>query len=465
MRWCIVSFIIVSTLYARSQVPYEVLLFGDPARNNRGSASVVLQDTVWFAGTASDGVDGSDDIWLHCIAPDGHIIWSRAYGDSRNEYVNNMVRCSDGHLYIVGDVRNPFTDDLNGFILAVDTAGEVLWNAEYGDPDLEEDLYNIDCLGDDALAVTGFISDTVHTGNDILMARYTLSGELINRLQFGAPENDYGMGIVCLPGGNVLISGDRQGASGDYHAFYAKVSPDNTLMFDVPITDTYNSGCKNMHLQNDGTVYVCGESASALDPQFDVLFLRMDTMGNVLAENRIPYPGSEAGYDITALPGNRYGITGFGYDPGSGENELLFTIVDAEGEEISRTFYGLSGADLGYDIQSDAEGNVWMSGFITHADTVFFALVYSGASTAIQTLSAPLLSLNVFPNPVVSCFTITCDAPIMGVQLYDMAGKRMTGDLTGVGGQYCLTEPITPGVYLLSIRVRGGVLWEKIIAG
>jgi len=106
-----------------------------------------------------------------------------------------------------------------------------------------------------------------------------------------------------------------------------------------------------------------------------------------------------------------------------------------------------------------------MSGFITHADTVFFALVYSGASTSIQTSSAPLLSLNVFPNPVVSCFTITCDAPIMGVQLYDMAGKRMTGDLTGVGGQYCLPEPITPGVYLLSIRVRGGVLWEKIIAG
>lgn len=440
-------------------------MFGDPARNNRGSASVVVQDTVWFVGTASDGVDGSDDIYLHCIAPDGHILWSQTYGDSRNEYVNNMIRCSDGNLYIVGDVRNPFTDDLNGFLLAVDTAGEVLWNAEFGDPDLEEDFYNVDCSGDAALAVTGFITDTLNSGNDILLARYTLSGDLLNTLQFGAPENDYGMGIVCLPGGNVLLSGDRQGAGGDYHAFFAKVLPDNSVLFDVPITDTYNSGCKNMHLQDDGTVYVCGESASALDPQFDVLFVRVDTMGNILAENRIPYPGSEAGYDIVALPGNRYGITGFGFDPASGENELLFTIVDAEGEELSRTFYGLSGADLGYDIQADAEGNVWMSGFITHADTVFFALVFSGASTHIQTTAAPLHSLSVFPNPVVSCFSIRYNDPIRSVQVYDMSGKLIGEDLKSADGQYCLPEPIAPGVYLLGIRVKDGVIWEKIIAG
>ena len=465
MRWSIVSCLICYAFCAHAQVPYEVLLFGDPARNNRGSASVVLNDTVWFAGTISDGMDGSDDIRLHCIAPDGHIIWSKTFGDGRNEYVNNMIRCSDGNLYIVGDVRNTFTEDLNGFIVAVDTAGTLLWSTDDGDPDLEEDYYNIDCLSDTGLAVTGFITDTAYSGNDILLAKYALTGAWVSKLVFGDTLNDYGMSISCLPGGNIIISGDRADVSGTYHAFYAKVLPDNTIAFDVPVTDTYNSGCKNMHLHSDGTLYLCGESASALDPQFDVLFARMDTLGNVLALNTIPYPGAEAGYDITSLPGNRYGITGFGFNPFTVENDLLFTIVNAEGEELIRNFYGLSGADLGYDIQSDAEGNVWMSGFIADEDTVWFALVHTGTGTDIHAVATPEHSVQLFPNPVQDRFRISGTAPIMGVSLIDAYGRYILPGLNNDDGYFCLPKGITPGMYIIAITLPDRVVWKKIIAG
>lgn len=453
--------------FTKAQTAFTDLHFGDPASNNRGSSCIPdNHGGAWFAGTFSNGIDGSDDIGLYRINPDGEIIWSVTYGDGRNDYVNMLMQADEDLFLLCGDVRDPATDDLNAFVIAVDSSGSVLWAQEYGDAASNEEFYCMAMDTDGSVILTGFHTAMVGSGNDILLVRYSVDGNFVQDVVFGSERNDVGMAIVVLPGGNFVVSGDRQTPEGIYNPFLAKLNADLDLLSDADLVSPHNSGCKSMHLYGEDTLILCGETASFASPEFDVLLIRADTSFSISLQYGVPSAGPDAAYDVVMLQDGTFAFTGFSYDPGKGENSMLFLHTDSEGLQLDRRYFGETGADLGYDIKLDAAGNCWMAGFHTNADTVFFALVVDQFDIDDEILLNETIEpgIRIFPDPISDDFCISSNMQVDKIVIYNAAGSRV-GELQH-GGDTCFLwpQPLAAGIYYIQMYTSVGNFTKKIMA-
>ncbi len=153
---------------------------------------------------------------------------------------------------------------------------------------------------------------------------------------------------------------------------YASVTRVENIVFNQTYGIEENSGCKSMLLNQNGNLVFSG----VIDPQFDLLIAEADTLGNIIFINSTPGLGIEAGYDITMASDSTYFVTGFGYNPMATENDMVFFLIDENGEILQRKFFENGGADLGYDIKRIDDTHFLASGFSTQFGTLMFTLFY-----------------------------------------------------------------------------------------
>lgn len=470
MRFYYITLLLcLSTSVLKAQIAYSVLKFGDTLSNNRGSVSLVDDDLhVFFAGTISTGILESDDVSLFKIDADGNIIWNYNYANEHSEFANNMVFTQDAFILICGDVRDPETSDLNGFIMKMDTAGSLIFYKTYGSDSTNEDFYGITILEDGNFAVTGFITSTSGTGNDILMVRYTSDGDLVNDLVFGSTGNDVGMGIAEAENGDIIISGDRVTGGLFYNAFIARINSDNEIIWDHFVSLPVNSGCKTLQKTVSGNFILCGEAASDISPLFDILITTFDEDGNIILLNTIPGIGVEAAYDICEAQPGEFFLTGYGYNPATDNNDIIVVYIDNTLTEIDRKYFGDTGADLAYDIKTDGNGNFWASGFTTDGDNVMFTLIYDMFELGTEIIQNNYSDkfINVYPNPTVNYISIESKLPIDRLEIFDMDGRMLLieNDLP-LKTEIKLPCNFAGGLLVIKIYSEDRVYIKKIIAG
>lgn len=457
------------TSVLEAQITYSVLKFGDTLSNNRGSVSLVDEDlNIFFAGTISNGILESDDVSLFKIDAGGNIIWNYNYGNEHSEFVNNMIFTEDEYIVICGDVRDPETGDLNGFIMKMDATGSLIFYKTYGSDSTNEDFYGITILEDGNFAVTGFISSSTGTGNDILMVRYTTDGDLVNDLVFGSTGNDVGMGIAETEDGDIIISGDRVTGGLFYNAFITRINSANEIIWDHFVNLPVNSGCKTLQKTVSGNFILCGETASDISPLFDILITTFDEDGNIILLNTIPGIGVEAAYDICEAQPGEFFLTGFGYNPATDNNDIIVVYVDSTLTEIDRKYFGDAGADLAYDIKTDGDGNFWASGFTTVGDNVMFTLIYDmfELGTGIITDYFDDTYINVYPNPIVSYISIESKSQIDKLEIFNVNGQLLLiENELPLNTEINLPSGFTGGLLVLKIYSGDRVYIKKIIAG
>ncbi len=458
--------ILFLSLKIASSQTYNFLSFGDTASNNRGSASVFDDDgSVFYTGTISNGLGESDDVIFCKFDTDGNIIWSFTYGSEKNEYVNNMIRYNDDYFIICGDVTDPSNGNVNGFLLKINSEGEQDWLVEYGFININEDFYGLTKMSNGEIAVTGFRTADTGTGNDVLVVRYDLTGAVTQKIFFGEDVNDYGMGIVEGADNSLYVSGDRLIDAANYNAFLAKIDADGNIIWDHMNGFSFNNGCKTIMKNSSGNIMLVGESAIDISPVFNIMVSEIDTAGNFLWTKWVGESGAEAGYDISEPKPGIYFITGFGYNYEALNNDIIFVVIDWEGEEIYRNYYGDPGVDYAYDIKSDAEGNYWISGFTNADDHILFALIHDqfAFDDAIEnTISDAGISL--FPNPANSFIQIVSKSKITSIALYDLHGRMI--EQRNIGGFECEMEfpsELTAGMYFLTCITEEGICTKKII--
>ncbi len=448
-----------------AQVTYNFLQFGDVTSNNRGSCLFPDQfDNVLFAGTVSNGMSFSDDIFISKINPTGTQIWSNTYGNGNNEFVNNCIGFDDRYLIVCGNTTDSITGKTNGLLLKIDTAGNLIWLESFGEALSNEDFIGITILSNDNIAVTGFATTDVGFGNDVLTVIFNQAGEVQNSFVFGTTNNDYGMSILETPGGDLIISGDRAIDALNYNPFFARTSPEGVIAFDNIFNLSENSGCKAMHFNNAGNLIFSGETATPVEAVFDILIAEADTNGNLIFAVNIPGAGAEAGYDIAVESDSTYVITGFGFNPSSGENDIIAVQTDLSGNLINRKYFGANGADLAYDIKMDANGSFWLAGFTTVDENVLFALIYDTFDTAVAIQAIQVSpSIHSYPNPCNNWLTIESNMPFNKIEIINIAGETVYAYSLPESFSELVQIDMPSGMYILKLFHNKSISTSTII--
>jgi len=293
--------------------------------------------------------------------------WAATYdgtaaGDDRAEAIvvdheGNVI--ITGGAYMAGGNRDYAT-------IKYDPDGNPLWTATYDGPGNDSDDSSdlaIDSNGN--IYVTG-VSWGGATNYDFATVKYDPNGNELWAARYSTPgdEGDYGYYIDTDPWDNVYVSGYSYGFGTGSDYITIKYDSDGNELWVARYNGTGDGSDspENIHVDAQGNVYITGRN-TAIGPQVDVATVKYDTNGNQLWA--ATYDGLDHDYDggkavMTDAQGNVY-VTGFVTGAG-GEYDCVTLKYDADGNQLWVAHYNRSGEeyDNGVDLTLDEEGNVYV---------------------------------------------------------------------------------------------------------
>ncbi|WP_430406538.1 SBBP repeat-containing protein [Fluviicola sp.] len=267
--------------------------------------------TIATTGAHQDSIAGDFDAFIAKFDEHGTRLWGTYFGGSGVEYGNDITIDLDGNIYLVGSASN----------------------------------------NDGLLLTTPACHQSIYGGGqyDVILAKFTSSGQLIWSTLYGGDGWDAGFSCQTDNDGNVYITGQSNSTNlstpggfqqsfdgGIADAFIAKFSSSGTLLW-----GTYYGGAdydmsRSCDIDLNGNIYIAGHSSS---------------------------DGSEI-----ATPASHQAIRG-------GLADAFLAKFSPTGNRIWGTFYGGSGSEdggygfEGYSCVCDALGNVYLGGVTTSSET------------------------------------------------------------------------------------------------
>lgn len=200
------------------------------ANDNSGNVYVAgkYEENAVFSGTTV-GCAGNHDIYIAQYSSDGNLNWIRTAGGVLGDYAHTLACNKTSNVYIAGEIEG-FNDpvffqgssitlntkgDNDIFIASYDLSGNLLWAKSEGNHKSEKAL-SITYDNSGNVIICGYFTDTTiiggitipgNGGRDIFIAKYDQNGNLLWANHAGGPLRDEGLSVKCDAAGNIYVCG------------------------------------------------------------------------------------------------------------------------------------------------------------------------------------------------------------------------------------------------------------------
>lgn len=358
-------------------------------------------------------------------------VWAEtAGGNSYSDYGRSISIDDNGNSFVVGCFHGPvitfgnftlYNSDNTGysydvFIVKYSSTGTVLWAKSAGGNSWDEGYGICVDAGGNAIITGRFQSDSIvfdgftllnGGANDIFLAKYDQSGNVIWAKRFGGSSFERGYAVNTDASGNILLSGiffsptivlgnDTLVNSGNnIDVFVAKFDSSGNPLWARSAKDAASYGvCADgqgnviMAGWFNGTTIIFGnDTLSNSSNASEVFIVKYDAYGNVLWAKKSGGTDEDKCNGVSVDASANIFITGFfksaaivfGNDTltnayYTGNVDDIFTAkYDSLGNAMWAKSFGGSGGDEGWSIDTDVNGNSWVTGYTNNTDILIAA--------------------------------------------------------------------------------------------
>ncbi|WP_310556178.1 LamG-like jellyroll fold domain-containing protein [Flavobacterium sp.] len=326
-----------------------------------------FQDTVDFdpnAGVFNLTSAGSFDIFVSKLDATGNLVWAKAMGGTSAEIAYKISLDATGNVY---------------------TAGYFSDTADF-DPN----------IGDSNLTSAG--------STDIFISKLDASGNFVWAKKMGGLSTDLAFSIFTDTAGNVYTTGYFQGIAdfdpstsvlnltsngGSYDIFVSKLDTSGNLVWAKAMGSTGNDIGYDVSADAAGNVHTTGyfNGTVDFDPNIgvsnltssggqDIFVSKLDASGNLVWAKKMGGGTGDLGLSIIVDNAGNVYTTGYfqgtaDFDPNaavssltaSGSADIFISKLDTTGNIVWAKAMGGTLTDIGYDVDVDATGNVYTTGY------------------------------------------------------------------------------------------------------
>jgi hypothetical protein len=279
---------------------------------------------------ATQGGWEAENIQVVKMSYSGNINWIYTYANTDAEIGYDMIRGSDGNLYIAG--KDGYNNNTNNYFLifSVSSNGNFRWAHYENGLNNNAWAYSI-AYGDNNVYATGYVDDGQNGGrsNLYVIALDTLGNKLWDyRYNGQASRNDIGRAITYGLDGNLYVTGREQIDVSNNKILVISLNKNGNerWIYHYSTQGVFDGGYSILYAPNH-RIYVCG--VSKLNSN-DVVVICLDTLGNEQWVYRYDGPGQ--GNDSPAYSflckNNYFYIPAQSYDSLTGADFTIICIED-----------------------------------------------------------------------------------------------------------------------------------------
>jgi hypothetical protein len=373
---------------------------------------------------------GINDVFVTKLNATGTaLLYSTYLGGSATDLGYGIAVDNDGNVFVTGSTGsadfptlNPFQADIGGiadvFLAKLNATGSALTYSTYlggSDIDAPADLVINDSGNAYLTGVTHSTDFPMHNPfqgtksaiGDVFVTKVDITGSaLVYSTYLGGNNSDFGVGIAIDSSNNAYITGSTVstnfptknpfqstviGLNGQ-EAFVAKLNTDgNVLVYSTYLGGSSGEIGEGISVDSDGNAYIAGTTYSTdfpiLNPyqvsnagNADVFVTKLNADGNALLystylggdkwdrEPSITTDDNGNAY-IIGLAGSNFPIVNPIQATHAGNGDIFVTKLNAAGNSlVYSTYLGGSDSDYAYDVVTDHNGNVYITGHTLSTD-------------------------------------------------------------------------------------------------
>ncbi len=277
-----------------------------PAIQASGNAIIVTRDSGYaVAGFIDQGNGNQRDIYLLKTDAAGNTLWTKTFGNTKNDEGASILELADGSLVISGFQTDVTTNRERGFVARVSATGNNMWVKLLGTGTQLIKSNSVTVAPDGDLVLTGEFRQSISETKDIYVARLSaFNGAAIWENTYGLFDlgggtavDDAGRSIVTAKTGGYVIAGITNSIQGG-GGLLIKIDDagnDAALWYKTfPATD-FRSLVTD---KNDGFFVAGSRDVSILNGELYILHTNAD--GDKICDISVGKGGPDIGFGIVA---------------------------------------------------------------------------------------------------------------------------------------------------------------------
>lgn len=339
--------------------------------------------------------------------------YGEVWGEEKNDYGHDIAINSEDNVYIVGDTANFGEGDEDVVLIKLNEKGGEDWKRTWGGKALDNG-WGMTVDSEDNLYLTGRTISFGKGCNDVILLKYSKSGDLLLNKTWGRNMEDIGYDIVVDSNQNIYIVGyksDFVSYNTIYDMLIIKFDSSGNELWNVTFgKSSKDDGARAIALDSQDNLYVTGYTYSHSKSMYaNLILLKYDSSGTLLwnkthgvsNKNEIGsdiiigsndnvfitgYRGSQAvllkynnNGDLiweSVKDGRFYGIAlgsdGMIYTCGiikeNGNNDIKVSTFDSNGKNGWHNIWGDSAIETGKKIALDSQDNLYIIGHKQYTD-------------------------------------------------------------------------------------------------
>jgi hypothetical protein len=356
------------------------------------AVTVDFQGNVYVAGFTYAAMDGqvhagNVDAFLSKFNRYGVRQWTRLWGGTGDDAVADLAVDASGNIYVTGRTTVAFDGQTgvgswDAYLTKWSENGVKAWTRVWGTTGSDQaGAVTTDTLGNIYVtgSVRGALSGQVWAGwDDVFLVRFDALGNRTLTRQWGSAQGDGGAALALDGLGNLYLAGHAEGAfggelhAGSHDAFLMKVSASTGDPAWTRFWGTSAGDAATGVVVAGGGVFVCGETAGALDGNLAAggrdLFLTRFTADGERSWTRQRGTAADdwanalvvAPTGFVTLVGGTTGV--LDGQPNAGGTDIAALRYDLDGNHQWTRAWGSAAEDYGHAMAADAGGHVWIAG-------------------------------------------------------------------------------------------------------
>jgi hypothetical protein len=431
----------------------------------------------------------TSDFWLSKLNATGNIQWSKTYGSTQNDWMNEVITCSDGGFLMVGgteasnlEISGAGKGFVDFYIVKTNASGTILWQKALGGTNLDIAFSAIETT-DNGYIIVGETNSANGdmVGNlgqkDGILVKFASNGQLLWKVLTGGIEID---GLYTIK----KTSDGKMFAMGISSSDIGKVKPKGPVG-DMWLVNIETSGLINNHMMFGGADSDIARGAFSTTDGGFILAGNSDSVDGDLTDNKggtdfwavkigSPLPVQMKEFSASLTSEQYVKLTWESIAETRSKNFVIERSIDAikftSLGQIAAAVTSTTKKTYSFTDKKPIFGKNYYR--LKFYDDAGKEVVYKTLTVNISILaSEPQIeekSLIIFPNPLENntFFVKTTGVLPKNIQLYNLIGLSISIEIQTLGinqAQIFLKNTLDAGIYFLLLDSGESKIIEKII--
>jgi len=231
---------------------------------------------IIVGSTKSFGL-GERDAYLIKTDSAGDTLWTKVYGGSDNEFIEDVKQKDDGGYIIVGGTYSYGEGGEDVYLLRIDSLGDTLWTKTYGGSE-DDRAEEVQVTDDGGFILAGWTRSFGEGMEDIYLLRTDSLGDTLWTKTYGGLLGDGSRCLQLTPDGGYILAGHKRSSESLDDVWLIKMAPDYSFVKEENLRiKNYRLSCNTIEFSNQMIIeYEVSKDNGILDLEvYNILGMRV----------------------------------------------------------------------------------------------------------------------------------------------------------------------------------------------